>query len=135
MQVNPYLMFNGNCESAFKFYQQCFGGELSLSTHREAPSPEQVAADWRDKILHARLDWGDHVLMGSDCPPEYFEESKGFHVNVSVDDPAEAERVFHTLAQQGTVKMPFGPTFWAFRFGMLVDQFGVPWMVNCAHAA
>lgn len=135
MQINPYLMFSGNCEAAFKFYEQCFGGQLSLSTHREAPSAEHVAAAWLDKIMHARLDWGAYVLMGSDCPPEYAEQIQGFFVNISIDDPAEAERIFHTLAQHGQIKMPLGPTFWAFRFGMLVDQFGVPWMVNCAHPA
>ena len=78
---------------------------------------------------------GDRVLMGSDSPPAYFEETKGFYVQLGIDDPSEAERIFHALAENGTVRMPFEQTFWAFRFGMLVDQFGIPWMVNCEKAA
>ncbi len=69
--------------------------------------------------------------MGSDCPPAYQEKPQGFSVSIHVQQPAEAERVFHALAENGTVKMPIGETFWAVRFGMLVDQFGIPWMINC----
>jgi PhnB protein len=134
MQFNPYLMFNGNCEAAFKFYEQCFGGKIvTMMTHKEAPSAEQVPAEWHDKIMHVCLDLGDRFLMGSDSPPEYFEPPQGFYVQLSIDEPTEAERVFQALAENGTVKMPFEQTFWAFRFGMLVDQFGTPWMVNCEH--
>lgn len=135
MQINPYLTFNGNCAAAFKFYEQCLGGTLNMRTHGAAPSAEHVPVEWHDKIMHARLEVGDRVLMGSDSPPEYFQETKGFYVQLSIDEPAEAERVFRTLAENGRVTMPFAQTFWAYRFGMLVDQFGIPWMVNCAQAA
>ncbi len=96
---------------------------------------QQVPSEWRNKIIHARLTVGDNVLMGSDAPPERYEEMKGFSVSLSVDDPAEAERIFNALVANGTVRMPLQKTFWAVRFGMLVDQFGVPWMVNCEQAA
>ena len=136
MQLHPYLSFNGNCEAAFKFYEQCLGGKIvMLLTHGEAPSAEHVPAAWHSKIMHARLELGDRVLMGSDSPPEYFEETKGFSMQLGIDDPAEAERIFHALAENGKVTMPLEQTFWAFRFGMLVDQFGIPWMVNCEKAA
>lgn len=136
MQINPYLNFNGNCEAAFKFYEQCLGGQIVMMlNHGDAPSAEHVPAEWHNKIMHARLDLGDRVLMGSDSPPEHFEGTKGFYVQLGIDDPADAERVFHTLAENGKVTMPFEQTFWAFRFGMLVDQFGIPWMVNCEKAA
>jgi PhnB protein len=136
MQMNPYLTFNGQCEAAFKFYERCLGGKITmLLNHRDAPSAEHVPPEWHDKIMHARLELGDRVLMGSDNPPEYFAETKGFYVQLGIDDPAEAERVFHALAKNGRVTMPFAPTFWAFRFGMLVDQFGIPWMVNCEQGA
>jgi PhnB protein len=136
MQLNPYLNFNGNCEAAFKFYEQCLGGKIVMMlTHGNAPSAEHVPEAWHGKIMHARLELGDRVLMGSDSPPEYFEETKGFNVQLGIDDPAEAERIFHALAENGKVTMPFAPTFWAFRFGMLVDQFGIPWMVNCEKSA
>lgn len=135
MQLNPYLMFNGNCDAAFKFYERCFGGKIvTRMTHQEAPSAENVSSDWQDKIMHVCLDLGERLLMGSDCPPGYFESPQGFYVQISIDNPAEAERVFQALAENGTVKMPFEPTFWAFRFGMLVDQFGIPWMINCEKA-
>ena len=135
MKINPYLTFNGNCEAAFKFYERCFGGKITIMmTHKEAPSApsaEQVPPDWQDKIMHVCLDLGDRLLMGSDSPCNYFESPQGFYVQISVDEPAEAERLFHALAENGTVKMPIEQTFWAVRFGMLVDQFGIPWMINC----
>ena len=135
MQLNPYLFFNGKCESAFKFYEQCLGGKIEMmTTHGDSPMAQQVPSEWRNKIIHARLTVGDNVLMGSDAPPERYEEMKGFSVSLSVDDPAEAERIFNALVANGTVRIPLQKTFWAVRFGMLVDQFGVPWMVNCEQA-
>jgi PhnB protein len=73
--------------------------------------------------------------MGSDAPPGRQQKPQGFSVNLGFKDPAEAERIFHALVESGTVTMPFGETFWATRFGMLVDRFGIPWMVNCEKAA
>lgn len=136
MKINPYLMFNGNCEAAFKFYQQCFGGTITMMmTHKEAPSAENIPPEWHDKIMHACLELSDRLLMGSDCPPGYFEQPQGFYVQISIDEPTKAEHIFQALAQNGTVKMPFEQTFWAYRFGMVVDQFGTPWMINCEKAA
>lgn len=132
MQLHPYLIFNGQCEAAFNFYEKCLGGKiLAMLTHGSSPMSEQTPPEWRDKIMHARLVVGDAVLMGSDSPPEHYEETKGFHVALIVDSPTDAERVFHALAENGRVQMPLQQTFWAARFGMVVDQFSVPWMVNC----
>lgn len=132
MQLNPYLFFNGQCEAAFKFYEQCLGGKIvAMFSHAGTPAEAQVPANWRDKIMHARMLVGDEALMGSDAPPEHYEQTKGFSVSLSIDDPAQAERVFNALAEKGTVKMPFQRTFWAVGFGMLVDRFGIPWMINC----
>jgi PhnB protein len=136
MQLNPYLTFNGQCEAAFKFYERCLGGKIEfMLTHGDSPMAAQVPAEWRNKIMHARLVLGDKVLMGSDAPPERYEGAKGFSVSLGIDTPAEAERVFHALAEKGTVQMPLQETFWALRFGTLVDQFGIPWMVNCERPA
>ncbi len=136
MQLNPYLTFNGQCAAAFKFYEECLGGKIEMMmTHAEAPIADQVPAGWRDKIMHARLTVGDKTLMGSDAPPDRYEAAKGFSVSLSVDTPADAERIFKSLSSKGTVQMPIQQTFWAVRFGMLVDQFGIPWMVNCEQAA
>jgi PhnB protein len=132
MQLNSYLTFNGQCEAAFKFYEQCLGGKIvAMLTHAGTPAEEHVPSEWRNKILHARLSVGDSTLMGSDAPPERYEEPKGFSVQLGIQDPLDAERKFHALAENGTVRMPIQKTFWAARFGMLVDKFGIPWMVNC----
>jgi PhnB protein len=132
MRLNPYLTFNGNCEAAFKFYEKVLGGKIvAMIPHEGTPAEQHVPPEWRSKIMHARLTAGDEVLMGSDAPPERYEEMKGFSVTLGIDNPAEAERIFHGLAENGTVRMPIQKTFWAERFGMLVDQFGTPWMINC----
>jgi PhnB protein len=125
--MNPYLSFNGQCEAAFKFYEQCLSGKIvAMITHAGTPAEEHVPSEWRNKILHARLIVGDEVLMGSDAPPDRYEEPKGFSVALGIDDPADAERIFHALAEKGTVRMPMQQTFWTIRFGMLVDRFGIP---------
>ena len=132
MQLNPYLTFNGQCEAAFKFYEQCLGGKIeAMMPHAGTPAEEHVPVEWRDKIMHARLAVGDGVLMGSDAPPERYEKPRGFSVSLQIKDPAQAERAFYALAEGGAVQMPIQPTFWAARFGMLVDRFGTPWMINC----
>ena len=136
MQLIPYLNFNGQCQAAFKFYEQCLGGKIiAMMTYGSTPAADHVSAETRDRIIHARLLVGDAVLMGSDSPPEHFQEPGGTYVSIHVNDPAEAERIFHALEEGGTVRMPIEETFWAVRFGMLVDRFGTPWMINCEKAA
>ena len=135
MQVNPYLNFNGDCAAAFKFYERCLGGKIeSIMTHGDSPIADQVPPAWRDAVLHARLTLGNTVLMGSDSPPEHYRKPQGLYVSLQIDTAAEAERIFRELAHEGTVILPIDKTFWAERFGMLVDRFGIPWMVNCEGA-
>ena len=132
MQLNTYLTFNGQCEAAFKFYEQCLGGKIeAMFSHAGTPAAEHVPAEWLNKIMHACLRVGDSILMGSDNPPEHQTPAKGFSVNIAVKEAAEAERIFKALSENGKVGMPIQQTFWAERFGMVVDQFGIPWMVNC----
>lgn len=132
MQLNPYLHFNGQCEEAFQLYQRCLNGKIeAMIKFAGTPGEQYVKPDQRDKIMHARLTAGDTVLMGSDGGSEHYELPKGFSVSLTVKDPTEAERIFNTLAENGQVHMPMQQTFWAIRFGMLRDQFGIPWMVNC----
>jgi PhnB protein len=131
MQLNPYLMFNGQCETAFKFYEKCSGGKLAaMVTYGESPMAEQTSSEWQDKVMHAHLIVGKQELMGADAPPGMEEKPEGFSVCLQFDDPVEAEQLFYVLAENGTVKMPIQETFWAARFGMLIDQFGTPWMIN-----
>lgn len=136
MQLNPYLTFNGQCEAAFKFYENCLGAKIEAMLLWEGtPAAEQVPAEWRSKIMHACLVMGDQELMGADVPPDGYQKPQGFSVTLGLKDAAQAERIFHALAENGTVQMPIQETFWASRFGMLVDQFGIPWMINCEKAA
>jgi PhnB protein len=136
MQLNPYLFFNGDCEAAFKFYEKCLGGKIeAMMTHAGSPAEQQVPAEWRDKILHARLVVGDQVLLASDAPPEHAEQPGGFSVSIHIKPVSEGERIFNALSENGTVRMPFQKTFWAAGFGMCVDRFGIPWMVNCDQTA
>jgi PhnB protein len=132
MQVNPYLLFTGQCEEAFKFYEKLLGGKIQvMMSHEETPAASQVPAEWQKKILHTRMAVGNQVLMGSDAPPGRYQKPQGFSVSVSVDDPTEAERIYHALAEGAKVTMEIQETFWARRFGMLTDRFGIPWMINC----
>jgi PhnB protein len=132
MQSNPYLYFNGDCEAAFKFYEQCLGGKIvAMMSYGESPMGKQTPPEQSDLIMHVQLTAGDVNLMGSDSPPEYFEKPQGFLVNLQFDNVEEGERIFNALAETGTVKMPFQETFWAKRWGMLTDRFGTPWMINC----
>ncbi|MDQ3757589.1 MAG: VOC family protein [Actinomycetota bacterium] len=130
MAFHPYLNFGGNCREAFTRYQEIFGGELALMPMSDMPSDEPVPADQADLIMHAALQFDGHILMASDAPPDGFQGVHGMYVNYTVADVAEAERVFHALAEGGQVVMPIGETFWSPSFGICVDRFGTPWMVN-----
>ena len=132
MQLNPYLTFSGQCEAAFKFYEKVFGGKIeAMMTFGSSPMAEQTPPEWRNKIMHARMSVGGKTLMASDAPPDRYEAMKGIMVTLGIDDPGEAERIFRALSERATIQMPIQKTFWAERFGMLVDKFGTPWMVNC----
>jgi PhnB protein len=137
MSLNPYLSFNGQCEEAFEFYAKALGGKvLSAFKYEGSPMAGQLPSEWGGKIMHASLDLGNGmILMGADPPPGRYEAPRGFSVSISVKDVAESERIFGELEKGGTVHMPIQQTFWSARFGMLVDRFGIPWMVNCDQAA
>jgi PhnB protein len=124
--------FNGQCEAAFKFYEQCFGAKIAfLLTWGDSPLASQAPPDWEKKILHGRITIGDTDLVGADAVPGTYQQPQGFAVLLNVDDPGEAERMFRALAENGKVHMPMQKTFWAERYGGLVDQFGIPWEINC----
>lgn len=132
MNLNPYLFFNGQCETAFKFYEKCLRGKITaLMTYGESPMAEQTSPELRDRIMHTQLKFGDQELMGADAPPEMFETPQGFYVSLHFTEPSEAEHIYHALSEGGTVRMELQETFWASRFAMFIDQFGTPWMINC----
>lgn len=138
MKLSTYLTFDGNCRAAFEFYQHCFNAKLeAMIPYADMPESEgmEIPEHARNLIMHARLRIGDDLLMASDnapmCPaPTPYEGIKGVEIAIGVDSAQEAERLFAVLSDQGTVTMAVQETFWAHRFGMLVDQFGVAWMIN-----
>ena len=132
MQLSPYLHFKGQCEEAFKFYEKALNGKLDfLMAFEKSPMANQVPADWQNKVMHATLTAGGVRVMGSDPPPDRYQKPQGFSMAVNLKDAAEADRVFKALAEGGAELMPIQETFWALRYGMLVDRYGIPWMVNC----
>ncbi|WP_160108132.1 VOC family protein [Pseudomonas izuensis] len=133
MKINPYLIFNGDCKDAFTFYAESLKGQIeAMLTFGETPAGDHMPKDLQNLIIHTRLAVGDQAIMGSDTTPDRpTEEMNGCSISLNVDSIAEAERVFSALSAGGNVQMPLESTFWAARFGMLVDRFGVSWMVNC----
>jgi PhnB protein len=136
MKMNPYLTFNGQCEAAFKFYEKCLGGKITIMMpYGDSPMAKQIPSDWAKKIIHVTFEMGDQTLAGADAFPEQYQKPQGFSVTLNIDTPTEADRVFNSLAEKGVVQMPIQETFWAARFGMVIDQFGTPWMINCGKQA
>ena len=132
MQVNPYLSFNGECEAAFTCYARCLGGQPGeMFRYAGSPMAKDVPDDWQNKIMHASLTVGGQVLMGGDVAPDRYEKPRGFTLSIQIRSTVEAERIFHELSQGGQVTLPLEQTFWAARFGMLIDRFGIPWQINC----
>src|ERR1700758_4213669 len=133
MQTGPHLHFNGNCSEALSFYARLLGGSVAFRmTYGESAAAAQTPPAMRNQIIHARLELGGQFLLGCDTPPDRYQVPQGFNVMLAFETPEEAERVFNALADNGSVTMPFQETFWARRFGMCTDRFGIPWMVNCA---
>ena len=136
MKVDPYLMFNGNCAEALKFYEKAIGAKTEFSmTFGEAPAQNPVPPGWGSKIMHATFNVDGMKVMASDCPPEHYQKPTGFSVALGVKTPEEAERVYKALSENATIGMPLQKTFWSPAFAMLTDKYGIPWMVNCEQAA
>jgi PhnB protein len=129
MTLNPriQLSFDGHCEAAFRFYERCLNGKITLMlTWGDSPMADDTPPQWRSKISHATLVVGNTRLHGSDLAPGSYEAPRGFDIALN---PSESD-VFTELAAGGTVRMPLQETFWAVRFGMLKDRFGIPWIIN-----
>jgi PhnB protein len=132
VKVNPYLNFNGDCAAALKFYEKVLGARVTFSmTWGEMPGADQFPAETHNLIMHASVNIGEDVVMCADSPPGRYEKPTGMNVSIHVKDVAEGESLFNSLAESGNVTMPFQKTFWSPGFGMCVDRFGIPWMVNC----
>jgi len=135
MQLYPHLTFDGQCETAFKFYQECLHGEITLMmTYENTPMDLQTPSDWGKKISHATFTHAAFMFSGSDALPGHYQKPQGFALQFNLSDPAEAERIFRAMAENATVQASLQETFWALRFGALVDRFGIPWLINCEKA-
>jgi PhnB protein len=129
--LNPYLFYEGNCEEAFKHYEKVLGAEIELLLRNsDAPAEMPSAPERKQQIMHGRISIDGETLMASDAPPEHYHKPQGFAVSLTMSDPAEAERKFTALLEGGAINMPFSTTFFSKGFGMGVDKFGIPWMVN-----
>lgn len=132
MQVQPYLFFHGRADEAIAFYQHALGAQLNaLMRFEEAPGPSPVPDGWLDKVMHASLRIGETEVLLSDGRGEHNASFSGFSLHLSLRSVVAAEQAFAALAEEGRVDMPLEKTFWAQRFGMLTDRFGIGWMVSC----
>jgi len=132
MSLSPYLYFNGQCEEAFRFYANCLDGQITVMMSWESsPMPSQAPPGWAKRILHAGLAAGGGVLERCDAMPGQYQKPESFCVMLRPKAASEADRIFKALAEGGSVQIPIAETFWALRFGKLVDRFGVPWLINC----
>lgn len=130
MQLRTYLNYGGNCAEAFRFYEQHLGGRITMMMrHGDAPGPQQVPDNWKQAILHARIEIGGTELLGADIPPDRFKPMRSAYLSLSLGSNEEAERVYALLREGGDVFMPMEETFFAFRFAMLRDRFGTSWML------
>ena len=128
MQLHTYLNYGGNCEQAFRFYEQHLGGQITMMMkHGENPEPSQVPPDWKDAVLHARIQLGGTELLGADIPN--FQPIRSAYLSLTVNSDKEAERIHDLLADGGQIFMPMRETFFASRFSMLRDRFGTSWMI------
>jgi PhnB protein len=133
MQVQPYLFFDGRCDEALEFYQGAIGAEVTmLMRFKDSPDPGMCPAGAEDKVMHASLRIGDSTVLASDGRCQGRPSFEGFALSLTVPDDAAAERLFAALADGGQVQMPLAKTFFASRFGMVADRFGVPWMIYVA---
>ena len=130
--LNAYLFYNGNCEAAFKYYEKVLGGKIEFMLRAdEGPADMKPEPGFEKKIMHARMSISGNILMASDAPPGHFRSPQGVALSLTIPNLAEAEKTYKALAEGGSESMPFGKTFFSKGFGMCVDQFGQPWMVNC----
>ncbi|MBV8976821.1 MAG: VOC family protein [Alphaproteobacteria bacterium] len=135
MHANTYVNFNGQCAEALRFYEKTMGGKIEmLTTFAQSPMAAQMPEAMKDKVVHARIRLGDTIVMASDAPPERYGKPQGMMLSLTVDSPADAERIFAALSDGGNVTMSLQQTFFAHRFGMVTDRYGIPWMVNCEKA-
>ena len=135
MKLCTYLNYGGNCRQAFEFYEKNLGGRIVfITTHGEQPQPGNVPPDWKNAVLHARMELGETILLGADIPPERFKPMRSAYLTLISGTPEETERQYALLSEGGEIFMKLEETFFARRFAMLRDRFGTSWMLLCEAA-
>jgi PhnB protein len=130
MKLYTYLNYGGNCRQAFEFYEKHLGGKITmLTTHGEGPSAATSPPEWKDTVLHARIELGETTLLGADIPPDRFQPMRSAYLSLIVTSSEEAERLYALLTEGGEIFMRMEETFFAHRFAMLRDRFGTSWML------
>ena len=132
MELTPYLMFNGNCETALNFYAQTLGGEIKHLSRFEGSPAESMSAD-KQKVMHATFEGNGFSFMASDGAREVVDNVGNIHLSLNFRDAHAMENVFNAMSEGGKISMPLQDTFWGAKFGMLTDKFGINWMFNCEH--
>ena len=130
MTLNTFLNFGGNCEQAFRFYEQHLGGKITFMMRRAEQADQPIKwPGWEQSVQYATMNLGETQLMASDVPPDHFKPMRSVYLTLSVDNAAEAERIWTLLIDGGEILMKLEETFFAYRFGQLRDRFGVNWMI------
>ena len=130
MRLYTHLNFGGNCREAFQFYEQNLGGKITMMmTQGDMPGAKNPLSP--KDVAHARMSLGNTELIGNDVPADHFQPMRSVYLYLAVDSPEEAERMYAVLSERGEVFLPLGETFYASRFGMLRDRFGVSWTLIC----
>lgn len=130
MKLYTYLNYGGNCRQAFEFYAKHLGGKITaLTTHGEVADASNVPPEWKNAVLHARIELGETVVMAADIPPDRFQPIRSAYLSLLVTSIDEAERIYALLSDGGQIFMPMEETFFAHRFAMLRDRFGTSWML------
>ncbi len=131
VQLNPYLTFDGNCEEAINFYKGCLDGEI-LSMNYFGDSPMDVPEESKKKVMHVSLKFDGGVIMASDTPTnQAVNTGNNISLSIGLDDLKKTDEYFNRLSEGGKITMPLDDTFWGARFGMLLDKYGIHWMINC----
>lgn len=132
MRVNAHLTFNGNCEAAFRLYEQCLSAEITFLLTYGASALAESYPGLEDKIFHATLKLADQTLTGVDVAPASYGKPQGFALQLNIGRDEDAQRVFDTLSEGGIVELPLQKTFWAEHYALFKDRFGTPWEINSA---
>lgn len=125
-------MFNGKCEEALHYYKDIFNGEISsIMRYKESPYPMAESPDSSNMVMHATFKFRDNTIMASDNIESNFKKGNNCHLSILADDEDEAYALFKSLANDGSVTMPFDVVFWGGKFGMVTDKYGINWMISC----